>query len=90
MVRERIDALFVTGDSLYTSRRVQFVTLAARDRIPAAYSVRDFVVAGGLMSFRLPSCRSLDRRNGAAHTWIEGAFDGVGRALLIPAAILVA
>jgi putative tryptophan/tyrosine transport system substrate-binding protein len=51
MVRERPDALFVTGDSFYTSRRVQFATLAARDRIPAAYSVREFVVAGGLMSY---------------------------------------
>jgi putative ABC transport system substrate-binding protein len=51
IVRERPDALFVTGDSFYNSRRVQFVTLAARDRIPAAYSVRDFVVAGGLMSY---------------------------------------
>jgi putative tryptophan/tyrosine transport system substrate-binding protein len=51
MVRERPDALFVTGDSFYTSRRVQFATLAARDRIPAAYSAREFVVAGGLMSY---------------------------------------
>jgi putative tryptophan/tyrosine transport system substrate-binding protein len=49
--RERPDALFVTGDAFYTSRRAQFVTLAARDRIPTAYSVRDFVVAGGLMSY---------------------------------------
>jgi putative tryptophan/tyrosine transport system substrate-binding protein len=49
--RERPDALFVTGDAFYTTRRAQFVTLAARDRIPAAYSVRDFVAAGGLMSY---------------------------------------
>jgi putative ABC transport system substrate-binding protein len=49
--RERPDALFVGGDAFYTSRRAQFVTLAARDRVPAAYSVRDFVVAGGLMSY---------------------------------------
>jgi putative tryptophan/tyrosine transport system substrate-binding protein len=49
--RERPDALFVAGDAFYTSRREQIATLAARDRIPAAYSVRDFVVAGGLMSY---------------------------------------
>jgi hypothetical protein len=30
---------------------VQIATLAARDRIPSAYSVRDYVVAGGLMSY---------------------------------------
>ena len=49
--RERPDALFVAPDAFFTSRRVQFVTLAARDRIPAAYTVRDIVAAGGLMSY---------------------------------------
>ena len=34
-----------------TAARVQFATLAARDKIPAAYSNRDFVAAGGLMSY---------------------------------------
>ena len=38
-------------DAFFTSRRVQIATLAARDRIPAAYAVRDFVAAGGLMSY---------------------------------------
>ena len=51
LARERPDALFVAGDAFFTSRRVQFVTLAARDRIPAAYGDRDFVAAGGLMSY---------------------------------------
>jgi putative tryptophan/tyrosine transport system substrate-binding protein len=49
--RERPDALFVGGDAFFASRRVQIAILAARDMIPAAYSVRDFVVAGGLMSY---------------------------------------
>jgi putative ABC transport system substrate-binding protein len=51
LARERPDALFVAGDSFLTSRRVQFVTLAARDRIPAAYTNREYVAAGGLMSY---------------------------------------
>jgi putative ABC transport system substrate-binding protein len=50
-MRERPDALFVGNDSFFVSRRVQFVPLAARDRIPAAYSNRDYVEAGGLMSY---------------------------------------
>jgi putative tryptophan/tyrosine transport system substrate-binding protein len=49
--RERPDALFVGPDGFLSSRRVQFVTLTARDRIPAAYSNRDYVAAGGLMSY---------------------------------------
>ena len=49
--RGRPDALFVEGDAFFLDRRVQFVTLTARDRIPATYSVRELVTAGGLMSY---------------------------------------
>ena len=48
---ERPDALFVAGDAFFTSRAVQFATLTARDRIPAAYAVRELAAAGGLMSY---------------------------------------
>jgi putative tryptophan/tyrosine transport system substrate-binding protein len=49
--RERADALFIGGDSLFASRRVQFATLAVRDRIPASYVSREMVDAGLLMSY---------------------------------------
>jgi putative ABC transport system substrate-binding protein len=48
---ERVDALFVAPDAFFISRAVQLATLAARDRIPAAYAVREHVAAGGLMSY---------------------------------------
>jgi len=51
IARERPDALFVTPDSFFGSRRVQFVTLSAYHRIPAAYVDRNIVAAGGLMSY---------------------------------------
>jgi putative ABC transport system substrate-binding protein len=51
LVRERADALFVAPDGLFGSRIVQFATLAARYTIPAAYSIREHVEAGGLMSY---------------------------------------
>jgi putative tryptophan/tyrosine transport system substrate-binding protein len=51
LVRERIEALFVAPDAFFSSRRGQFATLTARDRIPATYSSRDYVEAGGLMSY---------------------------------------
>jgi putative tryptophan/tyrosine transport system substrate-binding protein len=51
LVRERLDALFVAGDAFFTSRRAQFANLTERDRIPAAYAVRELAEAGGLMSY---------------------------------------
>jgi putative ABC transport system substrate-binding protein len=49
--RERADALFVAGDAFFTSRSVQFATLAARDRLPTSYSARRMTEAGVLMSY---------------------------------------
>ena len=49
--RERPDALFVAGDAFFLSRAVQLATLTARSRIPATYSLRDYVAVGGLMSY---------------------------------------
>jgi putative ABC transport system substrate-binding protein len=49
--RERPDALFVFPSGFFVSRRVQIVTLAARARIATTYSGREFVAAGGLMSY---------------------------------------
>src|SRR5215469_1964798 len=49
--RERPDALFVAPDAFFSTRAAQFITLTARDRLPATYSLRDYVIAGGLMSY---------------------------------------
>ena len=51
LVRDRADALFVAPDGFFGSRRVQFATLAAHHRVPAAYPLREFVEVGGLMSY---------------------------------------
>jgi putative ABC transport system substrate-binding protein len=49
--RERPDVIFVNQDPLFGNRRVQLAHLATRYAIPAAYSTRDYVEAGGLMSY---------------------------------------
>jgi putative tryptophan/tyrosine transport system substrate-binding protein len=49
--RERPDALFVGGDALFNSRRLQLALLAARHELPATYPSRDYPVSGGLMSY---------------------------------------
>jgi putative ABC transport system substrate-binding protein len=51
LLRDRADALFVAGDAFFVGRRVQFATLTARHAIPAIYSIREYVEAGGLMSY---------------------------------------
>jgi len=51
LVRERIDALFVSPDPFFNSRRVHLAVLAAHRAIPATYAGRDYAEAGGLMSY---------------------------------------
>jgi putative ABC transport system substrate-binding protein len=51
LARERPDAVFVGPDGFFNSRGVQFSTLTARERIPAAYENRGFAAVGGLMSY---------------------------------------
>ena len=47
----RPDALLVTPSPIYESRRVQMVTLATINRLPAMYAYRGFTDVGGLMSY---------------------------------------
>jgi putative ABC transport system substrate-binding protein len=51
LARERSEALFVAPDAFFLSRRLQFATLATRDRFPANYSQPEYVAVGGLMSY---------------------------------------
>jgi ABC-type uncharacterized transport system substrate-binding protein len=51
LVRERSDAVFVSGDAFLVSRRVQLATLAARYMIPSSFSQREVTEVGGLMSY---------------------------------------
>jgi putative ABC transport system substrate-binding protein len=51
LVKKHMDALLISTDALFVTRRVQLVTLAARHALPAMYFRREFTEAGGLMSY---------------------------------------
>jgi putative tryptophan/tyrosine transport system substrate-binding protein len=49
--QQGISALVVAADPLFVDRRERLVELVGRQRLPAIYPMRDFVAAGGLMSY---------------------------------------
>jgi putative ABC transport system substrate-binding protein len=55
LVRDQAEALFVSADGYFVSRRVQFVTLATRHGIPTSFSNPIFTEIGGLMSYAATS-----------------------------------
>jgi len=50
-VKTQPQALFVVGDPLTFTNRVQINSWALKQRLPTMYAIREFVAAGGLMSY---------------------------------------
>jgi putative tryptophan/tyrosine transport system substrate-binding protein len=51
LAQEKIGATLVVSDPFFTSRRVQIATLAKHHAMPAMFELREYVDAGGLMSY---------------------------------------
>jgi putative ABC transport system substrate-binding protein len=51
LAQQRASALVVTADPFFVDQREKLVELAARQTLPAIYPMREFVAAGGLMSY---------------------------------------
>ena len=71
--RERPDALFVGGDAFFQVRRTQLVNLASRHAVPATYGGREFVQAGGLMSYGMNLVEAWRQVGGYAGRILRGA-----------------
>jgi ABC transporter substrate binding protein/Helix-turn-helix domain len=51
LTKDRVDALLVSPDPLFVSRRAEIIALVARRAVPAMYPFREDALAGGLMSY---------------------------------------
>src|SRR5262249_15698589 len=51
LAQERANALLISPDPLFISRREQVVALATRYALPTMYNSREYALAGGLLSY---------------------------------------
>jgi len=72
MTRARAGALTVLQSPTFINERRRLVDLAAKNRLPAVYPIRDFVDAGGLMAYG-PNFADLFRR---AATYVDKILKG--------------
>jgi putative ABC transport system substrate-binding protein len=72
MTRARADAVTVQSTNIFFIERRRLVDLAAKNRLPAMYLTREFVDAGGLMSYG-PNIADLHRR---AATYVDKILKG--------------
>jgi putative tryptophan/tyrosine transport system substrate-binding protein len=67
LVGRRIGALVVSGENFFSTQRDLIVALSARHAVPTIYAAREFVLAGGLMSYGTPQAdafRQVGRNTG--------------------------
>ena len=72
MTRARAGALTVLPSTMFIIERRRLVDLAAKNRLPAVYPLREYVDAGGLMSYG-PNLADLFRR---AATYVDKILKG--------------
>jgi putative ABC transport system substrate-binding protein len=74
--KNRPDALIIFVDSVTLSHRRQIAEFAARQRLPAIYQVKEFVEAGGLMSYGVNMIRQSRRTAVYVDKILKGAKPG--------------
>ena len=76
VTRERPGALLVLADGMFLIHRTRIADLAARSRLPAMYGVREFVDAGGLVSYAPSLVDNLRRAAGYVNKILKGVKPG--------------
>ena len=72
-IQHSVGALFVNIDTYFVSHRDQFAALAARHGVPTIYPLREFVDAGGLMSYGANFANAWRQSGAYAGSIIKGA-----------------
>jgi putative ABC transport system substrate-binding protein len=72
MARAQVDALFVADDPMFLTSRTRLLELAARSRLSTMFAHRDFVPAGGFMSYG----PNLSERFRLAATYVDKVLKG--------------
>ncbi|HEY2980780.1 MAG TPA: ABC transporter substrate-binding protein [Anaerolineales bacterium] len=74
--RQHAQAIMVVPDPITTNHRREVVELAAKQRLPGMYVMRDFVDDGGLMSYGVDMSRILQRAAEYVDKILKGAKPG--------------
>jgi putative ABC transport system substrate-binding protein len=72
MTSPRPDALLALGDPIFWNQRAQIVGMATRSRLPGMFGQREYVEAGGLMSYGADVADSFRR----AATYVDKILNG--------------
>jgi putative ABC transport system substrate-binding protein len=73
IAQERVEALIVVGAEFLLDRRAQITALAAKNRLPTMYQVREFVEAGGLVSYGVDQRHEFRRAAAYVDKILKGA-----------------
>ena len=76
MPTERVSALLVLTDSVFVGHHVRIANLAAKNRVPTMYYQREFVDAGGLISYGASLLDMYRRAAGHVDKILKGASPG--------------
>jgi ABC-type uncharacterized transport system substrate-binding protein len=72
MTKERAGGVIIISSSMFYDQRTRIAELAARSRLPAIYSVKDYAEAGGLMAYGVNLGESFRR----AATYVDKILKG--------------